>query len=72
MKADAAAGDECRRLVEQAESCFMKALKIAKSQGAKSLELRAAMSGTDCSPHNKTTQVTLGTIYDSFADGWER
>ena len=29
---------------EQAEACFQNALKVARSQSAKSLELRAAMS----------------------------
>jgi predicted ATPase len=71
MKANAAAGDERHRLVEQAETCFMEALKIAKSQGAKSLELRAAMSWYQHFPTNKTAQVTLRTIYDSFTEGWD-
>lgn len=57
---------------EQAEACFRQALEIAHHQGAKSLELRAAMSlGRVARTPAKRQQArqTLTELYGRFAEG---
>jgi predicted ATPase len=58
----------------EAETCFLKAIEIVRNQGAKSLELRAAMSlarlwqqqGKHHEAHN-----TLSAIYGWFTEGFD-
>ena len=61
------AGDE-----EPAEACFQKALEVARSQGARALELRAATSLAqfllDAGRH-KAARLVLAPAYDSFTEG---
>lgn len=56
------------------ESCFHKALEVAQRQGAKSLELRAAMSlGRLWQQQGKRKQAyeLLSEIYDWFTEGFD-
>ncbi len=56
------------------ESCFLKALKIAQEQKAKSLELRAASSLAQLWAHQgKTHQARqiLVKTYNWFSEGFE-
>ena len=59
---------------EEAESCFRRALDIARRQGARSLELRAAMSlarvlaGRD---RRDEARTTLGDVYRRFTEGFD-
>ena len=57
-----------------AEACFQNALKVARSQSAKSLELRAAMSLSRLwQRQGKTAEARqlLGDIYGWFTEGFE-
>jgi class 3 adenylate cyclase/predicted ATPase len=57
-----------------AEACFQNALKVARGQSAKSLELRAAMSMSRLwQRQGKTAQVKqlLGEIYGWFTEGFD-
>jgi predicted ATPase len=59
---------------QQAESCFQRAIEIAREQSAKSLELRAAMSlgrvwnarGT-----RREARELIEPIYDWFSEGFD-
>jgi predicted ATPase/class 3 adenylate cyclase len=59
---------------EEAESCFRRALDIARRQGARSLELRAASSlarvlaGRD---RRDEARTTLGDVYRRFTEGFD-
>ncbi len=59
---------------EEAESCFRRALDIARRQGARSLELRAAMSlarvlaGRD---RRDEARTTLSDVYGRFTEGFD-
>jgi len=59
---------------EEAEGCFQEALQVARSQGAKSLELRAAMSSSRLwqkqGKRDKARQLLAG-IYDWFTEGFD-
>jgi predicted ATPase len=58
----------------QAESCFQKALAIARRQSAKSLELRAAMSLSRLwQRKGKTAEARqlLAEIYGWFTEGFD-
>ena len=59
---------------EQAEGCFREAIKVARGQSAKSLELRAAMSLCRLRQRQGKTaeaQQLLGDIYGWFTEGFE-
>jgi predicted ATPase len=59
---------------EEVESCFRRALDIARHQGARSLELRAASSlarvlaGRD---RRDEARTTLGDVYRRFTEGFD-
>jgi predicted ATPase len=55
---------------DEAEDCFRRALAIARAQGAKSLELRAAMS-LNRMPQAKNSdgRKTLEDVYSWFSEG---
>ena len=58
----------------EAESCFRQALEIARRQGAKSLELRAAMSLSRLwQQQGKRTEAhaLLAPIYGWFTEGFD-
>jgi len=58
--------------VRDAESCFREAIEIARRQGAKSLELRAAMSlGRLWATRGKAREAhaLLSDIYNWFTEG---
>ena len=58
----------------QAEACFQRALDIARQQGAKSLELRAAMSLSRLwQQQGKRTEALqlLAAVYDWFTEGFD-
>jgi class 3 adenylate cyclase/predicted ATPase len=59
---------------EQAEACFQDALKVARSQSAKSLELRAAMSLSRLwqrQGKKAEAQKLLAEIYGWFTEGFD-
>jgi predicted ATPase/class 3 adenylate cyclase len=59
---------------EQAEACFQSALRVARGQSAKSLELRAAMSLSRLwQKQGKTAEARqlLGEIYGWFTEGFD-
>jgi predicted ATPase/class 3 adenylate cyclase len=59
---------------EQSEACFQEAIKIARSQSAKSLELRAAMSLSRLlQAQNKKTEARqlLSEVYGWFTEGFD-
>jgi predicted ATPase len=57
-----------------AEACFQQALAIARQQGAKALELRAAIS-LSCvwlaQDKHDAAQGLLAGCYDGFSEGWD-
>jgi class 3 adenylate cyclase/predicted ATPase len=58
----------------EAESCFRRALDVARDQSARSLELRAAMSlGRLCATNGrkKEAREVVEAIFDSFTEGLE-
>ncbi|MCL4299121.1 MAG: AAA family ATPase [Anaerolineae bacterium] len=58
----------------EAEGCFQHALAVARSQQAKSLELRAAMSLSRLwqrQGKNEAAQLMLAEIYNRFTEGFE-
>jgi predicted ATPase len=58
----------------EAEACFLKALEIARQQGAKSLELRATMSLARLWQHQDkqhSARNTLSAIYGWFTEGFD-
>jgi predicted ATPase/DNA-binding winged helix-turn-helix (wHTH) protein len=57
----------------EAEACFQRALAIARRQGAKSLELRAAVSLSRLWQHDKRGEARqlLADVYGWFAEGFE-
>jgi DNA-binding winged helix-turn-helix (wHTH) protein/predicted ATPase len=60
--------------VADAEACFQQALAIARQQGAKALELRAAMSLSRlwlAQDQPDAAQGLLADIYGGFTEGWE-
>jgi predicted ATPase len=59
---------------EQAETCFEKAIDVARSQSAKSLELRAAMSLSRLwqkQERKPDARRLLGDIYGWFTEGFD-
>ena len=60
--------------VQEAEACFQKAIEVARSQSAKSLELRAAMSLSRLwqrqGKRDEARQL-LGEIYGWFTEGFD-
>ena len=59
---------------EEAERCFHRALEVSRSQQARSLELRAAMSLTRLwQQQGKTDEAhdLLAPIYDWFTEGFD-
>jgi predicted ATPase/DNA-binding winged helix-turn-helix (wHTH) protein len=57
-----------------AEACFQQALDMARQQGAKSLELRAAMSLSRvwlAQDQPDAAQALLVELYSGFTEGWE-
>ncbi|QPK64969.1 AAA family ATPase [Methylomonas sp. LL1] len=59
--------------LEEAESCFQQALTVARGQGAKSLELRAAVGLTRLSRDldlEDDASKLLGDVYAWFTEGW--
>jgi predicted ATPase len=59
---------------QQAEACFRNALKVARGQSAKSLELRAAMSLNRLwrrQGKNAEAQKLLAEIYGWFTEGFD-
>jgi class 3 adenylate cyclase/predicted ATPase len=57
---------------DEVEDCFRRALAIARAQGAKSLELRAAMSLNRMpQAKNSDTRKTLEDIYNWFSEGFD-
>src|SRR5262249_20132363 len=62
------------RASDSAENCFIQAMEVARSQSAKSLELRAAMSlSRFWERQGKTVEARqlLGDIYGWFTEGFE-
>jgi predicted ATPase len=60
--------------LSQATSCFHQALEVARSQQAKSLELRAALSLSRLwQQHGKRGQARqlLSEVYSGFTEGFE-
>jgi class 3 adenylate cyclase/predicted ATPase len=60
--------------VQEAEACFQKAVEVARSQSAKSLELRAAMSLSRLWQRQRKTaeaRQLLGDIYGWFTEGFD-
>ena len=60
--------------VQEAEACFQKALEVARSQSAKSLELRAAMSLSRLwqrQGKKEEARQLLGEIYGWFTEGFD-
>ncbi len=74
LKAPSRAAGSRRQNVEDAEQCFQQALVVARTQGARALELRAAMSlarlarGRD---KETAAYVLLRETYDWFTEGLE-
>jgi predicted ATPase len=58
---------------KEAESCFLKAIEIARHQQAKSLELRAVMSLSRLWQQGKKTeaQQMLSEVYNWFTEGFD-
>jgi predicted ATPase len=59
---------------QQAEACFQNALKVSRSQSAKSLELRAAMSLSRLwqkQERKPDARRLLGDIYGWFTEGFD-
>jgi predicted ATPase len=59
---------------EEPESCFRRALDIARRQGARSLELRAATSLARVVAgrgRRDDARTTLGDVYSQFAEGFD-
>jgi predicted ATPase len=57
-----------------AEACFEKAINVARSQGARLFEMRAAMalSRLQSDPEQrKRRRALLGSIYDDFVEGFD-
>jgi adenylate cyclase len=60
--------------VADAEACFLRALEVAREQGAKSLELRAMASlGRLWRGQDKTAEARrrLAEVYGRFTEGFE-
>jgi predicted ATPase len=60
--------------VSQAEACFQQALDVARSQQAKSLELRAALSLSRLwqqQGQRTTVRELLAPIYGWFTEGFD-
>ena len=60
--------------VKEAEQCFQSALKIARERGARSLELRAAMSLArleQITRERGTAHDLLAAVYGWFTEGFE-
>jgi predicted ATPase len=57
----------------EAEGCFTRALEISRQQGARSFELRAALSLAKLGrePKNGAALKELRRIYASFSEGFE-
>ena len=65
--------EEVETCLHDAETCFQHALEVARSQQAKSLELRTAMSLSHLwKKQNKREKARklLGEIYDWFTEGF--
>lgn len=61
-------------VVEEVESCFLKAIDIAQKQQAKSLELRAVMSLARLWQHQgkkDKAREKLSKIYNWFTEGFD-
>jgi class 3 adenylate cyclase/predicted ATPase len=58
---------------EEAEACFLRALAIARSQGARSLELRAAtlLAYRWAERRRKEAQDLLTGVYEQFTEGFD-
>jgi tetratricopeptide (TPR) repeat protein len=69
LRADHKSDTKC----QEAEVCFLKALEIASGQGAKSLELRAAISLSRLWREEKPSAALeiLQETYDSFTEGFD-
>ena len=65
------AGPRAERVFQEAEACFLKARKIASKQGAKSLELRAAMSLSKLWRRDRPDDARriLADVYNGFTEG---
>jgi predicted ATPase len=62
------------QLFKDAESCFQSARQIARQQGAKTLELRAASSLCRLwqrQGRSKEGSLLLSEIVDQFSEGWD-
>jgi predicted ATPase len=58
----------------KAEACFERAVKVARSQGARLFELRAAVAlgRLQCAPEQrKHRNALLGAIYSGFTEGFD-
>jgi predicted ATPase len=67
-------GTENHDLIFEAEACFLKALELARSQNAKSWELRATTSLARLwQQRNKKheARVLLGDLYNWFTEGFD-
>ena len=60
--------------IAEAQSCFERAIEVARGQGAKSFQLRAATSLArllQSANHREQARATLASIYDSFTEGFD-
>jgi predicted ATPase len=67
-------GESPKSQVEEAEACFLNAIKVARKQQAKSLELRAVMSLARLWQHQgkqKEAHEMLVEIYNWFTEGFD-
>jgi len=56
---------------DRAEACFRTALEVARRQGARSLELRAALSLSRVSSRSRSAEArrVLGGVLETFSEG---
>jgi predicted ATPase len=60
--------------IEEAEACYCQALRVARQQEARSLELRAAKSLSRLWQHQhrrEDARRLLKSVYDAFTEGFD-
>ena len=77
LKGELLLKDEGSRMKDESEACFLKAIEIARQQGAKSLELRAVMSlsrlwhSLRLQAKAEAARQMLAQIYGWFSEGFD-